>query len=82
MNALAERRVRSIKSKCLGRNIPFGSRSLERAISDFTAHCNSERPHLGLGNELIHGEKNSGSDEVMVSERLGGRLKHCHRSAA
>ncbi len=35
-----------------------------------------------LGNELINGEKVSGSDEVMVSERLGGLLKHYDGSAA
>ncbi len=65
MNAFAKHWVRSIKSECLSRILPFGARSLERAISHFTAHCNSERPHLGL-----------------VSERLGGLLKHYHHSAA
>ncbi len=84
MNAFAERWVRSIKSECLSRIIPFGSMSLERAISDFTAHYNQHRPHQGIGNELINGEKDSssGSGEVIVSERLGGLLKHYHRSAA
>ncbi len=82
MNAFAERWVRSIKTECLSKILPFGSRSLERAISDFTAHYNFERPHLGLGNELISGEKDSGSGEVIVSERLGGLLKHYHRSTA
>ncbi len=83
-NSFAERWVRSIKSECLSRIIPFGSRSLERAISDSAAHYNSERPHLGLRNKLINEEKNSssGSGEVIVSERLGGLLKHYHRSAA
>ncbi len=82
MNSLAERWVRSIKSECRSKIILFGYRSLERSISEFVAHCNAERPHQGIGNELIDGEKSSGTGELIVSERLGGLLKHCHRAAA
>ncbi len=37
MNVFAERWVRSIKSECLSKIIPFGSKSLERAVSEYTA---------------------------------------------
>ncbi len=82
MNSIAERWVRSIKTECLSKIVPFGFRSLERSVNEFAAHYNSERPHLGLGNELINGEKDSGSGQVIVSERLGGLLKHYHRATA
>ncbi len=82
INAIAECWVRSIKTECLNKIIPFGFTSLERSANEFVANCNSERPHLGLGNELINEEKDPGSGEVIVSERLGGLLKHYHRSAA
>ncbi len=48
-------------------------------------HFNSERPHQGLDNELIstRGASDvSANGEVIVSERLGGLLKHYHLSAA
>ncbi len=82
MNAFAERWVRSIKSECLSKIIPFGSRSLERAVSEYTAHCNAERPHQGIGNELIELATDSDTGEALARERLGGLLKHYHRSNA
>ncbi len=82
MNAFAERWVRSIKSECLSKVIPFGSRSLERSVSQYTAHYNVERLHQGIGNELIEQTEDSNTGEVITSERLVGLLKHYHRSAA
>ncbi len=82
MNAIAERWVRSIKTECLNKIIPFGFTSLERAVNEFVTHYNLHRPHQGIGNELISGSEDSGSGEVIVSERLGGLLKRYHRSAA
>ncbi len=54
-NAIAERWVRSIKTECLNKIIPFGFRTLERSINELVAHCNLERPHQGIGNKLIAG---------------------------
>ncbi|MCP5041471.1 MAG: transposase family protein [bacterium] len=82
MNAIAERWVRSIKTECLNKIIPFGFTSLERSVNESVTHYNLERPHQGVGNELIAGSKDSGNGEVIVSERLGGLLKHYHRAAA
>ncbi len=82
MNAFAERWVRSIKSECLHRMIIVGDRSLVRIVSSYVEYYNSERPQQGIGNELIDCLEDSGSGEVIVSERLGGLLKHYHRSAA
>src|SRR3989442_866150 len=53
LNAYAERFVRSIKESCLDRMILFGEGSLRRAIRDFSQHCDHERNHQGLGNQLI-----------------------------
>ncbi len=82
MNAFAKRWAHSIKSKYLSKIIPFGSRSLERAASEYTAHYNAKRPRYGIGNELIEIATDSGTGEVIARERLGGLLKHYHRSAA
>ncbi len=83
MNALAERWVLSVKSECLNRMILFGERSLRRALHEYGAHFHRERPHQGLGNELISPEQNAVSheDAVVETERLGGLLRSYHRAA-
>jgi transposase InsO family protein len=81
MNAVAERFVLSIKRECLDRLILFGTRHLQHAADQYVAHYNIERPHQGLGNELIGHLPPAGDGDVTVSERLGGLLKHYHRAA-
>ena len=53
MNAHAERWVRSVKDECLSKIIPFGERSLRRAMKDYTAHYHTERNHQGKNNLLL-----------------------------
>ena len=85
MNAIAERWVRSIKSECLDRMILFGEGMLRRALREYGAHFHRERPHQGLGNELIGRPESPvvGDDdgEVVESERLGGLLLSYSRVA-
>ena len=80
-NAYAERFVLSIKSECLRRMIFFGERSFRRAVSEFVAHCHTERAHQGLGNERIERALTMSQGDVECSERLGGLLKHYRRAA-
>ena len=82
MNAFAERWVQSIKRECLDHLILFGQAHLERVLREYVAHYHTERPHQGLGNELIHGTPWNGRGEVVIVERLGGLLNSYHRSAA
>ena len=82
MNAITERWVLSVKSECLNRMILFGEESLRRALREYGAHFHGERPHQGIGNELIHAPRESvASDEVVETERLGGLLRSYHRAA-
>jgi transposase InsO family protein len=81
MNAVAERFVLSIKRECLSRLIPFGTQHLERAVREYVEHYNTERPHQGLGNELINGRPSTSAGEVVETERLGGLLRSYHRAA-
>src|SRR5262245_15754973 len=53
LNAYAERFVLSAKSECLERIVPLGEKHLRAAIREFVDHYHEERPHQGLGNELI-----------------------------
>jgi len=80
-NAYAERFVLSIKSECLNRMMIFGEVGLRRAVTGFIEHDHVERPHQGLGNEVIDGQTSVGHGDVKCTERLGGILKHYHRAA-
>jgi len=80
MNAIAERWVKSVKTECLDRIILFGQHHLERALHEYISHYLAERPHQGIGNELIDGVRSTGDGEVVVRERLGGRLNSYRRA--
>ena len=83
MNATAERWVPSVKTECLNHVILFGEASLRRALREYGAHFHQERPHQGLGNEVI--DPQLGNDpptgEVVETQRLGGLLRSYHRAA-
>jgi putative transposase len=83
LNAFAERFVESAKSECLERLVPLGEGHLRAAVRAFVQHFHEERPHQGLGNELIAPKTTSiGSGPVTCRARLGGVLKFYDREAA
>jgi putative transposase len=83
LNACAERFVLSAKSECLERIVPLGEGHLRAAVREFVDHYHEERPHQGLGNELIAPRaKASGTGPLKCRERLGGLLKFYYREAA
>ena len=52
--------------------------SLRRAIREYVAHCNQERPHQGIGNERIErtvSPRSTSLKGVVAEERLGGILR-------
>jgi transposase InsO family protein len=48
-NALAERRVGSVRRECLDRVLIFGLRHLEAVLRVYIEHYNQHRPHRALG---------------------------------
>jgi transposase InsO family protein len=83
LNAFAERFVGSVRSECLDRIVPLGEKHLRAAIRAFIDHYHQERPHQGLGNELIAPDPTSrGMGPVRCRERLGGSLRFYYREAA
>ena len=83
MNSFAERFVGSVTSECLDRIVPLGERHLREAVRTFVDHYHEERPHQGLGNELIAPKTTSiGPGPVRCRERLFGVLKFYYREAA
>ena len=84
LNAHAERFVRSIKESCLERMIFIGEGSLRRAIHEFMAHSHAERNHQGLGNRIIHPDREHFGNRgpIRRRQRLGGMLNYHYRAAA
>jgi len=83
LNAFAERFVGSIKSECLDRIVPLGEKHLRAAVHAFMTHYHEERPHQGLGNQLISPTTRLlGPGPVRCRERLGGVLRFYYREAA
>jgi transposase InsO family protein len=83
LNAFAERFVESAKSECFDRMVLLGERHLQAAVREFVHHYHEERPHQGLGNELIAPKTTViGAGQVKCRERIGGLLKFYYREAA
>jgi putative transposase len=86
LNAYAERWVRSVKEECecLSKLVPFGERSLRRALSEYVEHFHAERNHQGKGNVLLFPRDTDvrRKGPVQSRERLGGFLRYYHREAA
>ena len=83
LNAFAERFVLSVKSECLERIVPLGEAHLRAAVRAFVHHYHEERPHQGLGNELVTPKTTlTGTGAVQCHEQLGGLLKFYYRKAA
>jgi transposase InsO family protein len=83
LNAFAERFVESAKSECLERMVLLGEPHLRAALRAFMDHYHEERPHQGLGNELIAPKTSvTASGPIKCRERLGGVLEFYYREAA
>ena len=84
LNAYAERFVLSIKSECLERMVILGERHLRKAVGEYLEHYHHERPHQGMGNELIAPWTPNavGKGPVRCHKRLGGTLNFYYRQAA
>lgn len=80
LNPFAERFVRSIKSECLNKMLIFGERHLRYVIENYVDHYHTERPHQGVGNNIIEPPP-QGDGRIVCHECLGGLLK-CWRRAA
>ncbi len=82
-NAIAERFVGSVRRELTDRMIFVGAASLDHALREFSAHYNAERPHQGIGNELIApSTPSSANGRIERRERLGGLLNFYVRRAA
>ena len=80
MNPFVERFIRSIKYECLNKMLIFGERHLRYVVSEYISHYHQERPHQGIGNNIIEPQPQD-DGEIICHERLGGLLKSYRRAA-
>ena len=80
LNPFVERFVRSIKYECLNKILIFGESHLRYVISEYMIFYHEERPHQGIGNNIIAPQP-QGKGEIVCHERLGGLLKSYRRAA-
>jgi len=80
MNPFVERFVRSIKHECLNKMLIFGESHLRYCVNEYIEHYHTERPHQGIGNNIIDPPP-VGQGEIVCHERLGGLLKSYGRAA-
>ena len=62
----------------------FGEKSLRIALGELEAYYNRERPHQGLGNNIIKPEfeNQNPKDQVVRRSRLGNMLNYYYRKTA
>ena len=81
MTPFVERFVRSIKHECLNKMLIFGESHLRYVVSEYIEHYHTERPHQGIGNNIIEPQPQPKDGEIVCQERLGGLLKSYRRAA-
>ena len=64
------------------RVVPLGEAHLRELVNEYVQHYEHERPHQGLGGELIVRRRACGTGPVRTRRRLGGLLNHYERHAA
>ncbi len=80
MTPYVERFVRSIKSECINKMLIFGESHLRYVVNEYIEHYHTERPHQGIGNNIIDPPP-VGDGKIVCHERLGGLLKSYRRAA-
>lgn len=92
-NAYVERFIQTLQQECLDHFVVFGEEHMDNLVQEFVDFYHDERPHQGVGNVLPsrrgEPEGEDGDDKVATlsmedircASRLGGVLKHYHRTA-
>ena len=86
LNAYVERFIQTIQVDCMDHFLIFGEKHFDYLVREYVEHYHTERPHQGLANGIVTGETlpapPDSNDTVLCRTRLGGLLKHYHRTAA
>lgn len=85
LNAYVERFIQSMQVECFDRFLGFGEKHFDYLVREYVEHYCAERPHQGLGNRTVAGQRPPTPPDdrstVTCECRLGGLLRHYHREA-
>jgi putative transposase len=83
-NAVAERRVGTVRRECLDWLVILGRHHLEGVVRKFVEHYNARRPHraLALRPPLARRQPAQATGEVVRHDRLGDLIREYARRAA
>ena len=79
LNAYSERCVQTFKQDCLDHLILTSQKQLEYVLEEFLEYYHRERPHEGLGGNMIDPWPQDKDGPIVSFERLGGLLKSYRR---
>jgi putative transposase len=86
LHAYVERFIQSLQQECLDHFLVFGEKHFDYLVKEYVEYYHTERPHQGLGNRVVIGgtppAPPDSNDTLLCRTRLGGLLKHYHRTAA
>lgn len=86
LNVYVERFIQTLQVECLNHFLVFGEKHFDYLVKEYVEHYHTERPHQGLGNQIVTGEPPpappDSNGDVGCRARLGGLLKHYSRAAA
>lgn len=71
-NAFAERWVRAAREECRDHVLILNERHLQRDLKAYAALFNHARPHQGIGQQILEGDKPSGSDGPVRCRNVRG----------
>ena len=71
-----------VKEECLDRLVPIGEQHFRRAMAEYVAHDDAERPYQGCGNMLLWpASPSQRKGRIRRRPRLGGLLNYDARAA-
>ena len=87
LNAFVERFIQTIQVECMDHFLIFGEKHFDYLVKEYVEHYHTERPHQGLENKIVVTKATppappDSKDTLLCRTRLGGLLKHYHRTAA
>ena len=66
--------IQTLQVECLDHFLVFGEKHFDYLVREYVEHYHTERPHQGVGNQLVLRAPPAGDGEVQCRTRLGGLL--------
>ncbi|MHB9138430.1 MAG: integrase core domain-containing protein [Victivallaceae bacterium] len=79
LNSFIESFIKSFRQECMDKLILTSEAQLRYVVREYLEYHNRERPHRGLGGEMINPWPQDPDGDIIEFSRLGGLLKSYRR---